>query len=58
MHVCLFVCLSDRKYQRGYHRTYIREIYLAVVVKIYRENKNLLKSDKNGPLHEDQSKFP
>jgi hypothetical protein len=42
----MYVCLSNRKYQRGSHRTDLREICLGVLMKKYRENQNLLKSDK------------
>jgi hypothetical protein len=42
----MYVCLSDRKYQRGSHRTDLREICLRVFIKKYREKQNLLKSDE------------
>jgi len=44
-------CLSARKYQRGSHRTDLREICLGIFMKIYRENKNVLNSDQKKALY-------
>jgi len=40
MFVCLSICLSDRKYQRGSHWTNLPQIFLRVYIKMYSENQN------------------